>query len=136
MSASVELVCIAPHQVRTIWPRVRDRLHRAVKKTDLNHTLDIERDLFEGDGLLWLAMRGMEIDAAAVTLLMRTDRNLVCVVTACGGEEMENWLPLLAEIEAWAKAEGAAKVRIIGRRGWVRALPSYRVSNVVLERLL
>jgi hypothetical protein len=49
---------------------------------------------------------------------------------------MGRWLDLLGGIEEWAKAEGAALVRIYGRPGWVRMLRNYQVSNVVLERRL
>lgn len=90
----------------------------------------------EGDGLLWLARSGSTIDAAAATMLVRTDRHLVCVITALGGANMGRWLDLLPGIEEWAKAEGAALVRVYGRPGWVRMLRNYRVSNVVLERRL
>lgn len=105
-------------------------------RTDLGHTADIERDLFEGDGLLWLILNGATIEAAAATLLVKTDRHLVCLITAIGGENMRHWLPLLEQVETWAKAEGAALVRIFGRPGWVRVLKNYRVKNVVLERAL
>jgi hypothetical protein len=97
-----------------------------VLRTDLSHTADIEYDLLEGDGLLWLACDGSTIEAAAATLLVNTDRHLVCLITALGGANMDRWFPLLEQIEDWAKAEGAALVRVIGRPGWVRMLKNYR----------
>jgi len=136
MSASVNLVCVPPQLAREIWPLVSDRLHQAVLRTDMSHTADLEYDVLEGDGLLWLATNGTAIEAAAATLLIKTDRNLVCVITALGGENRSRWLDLLAGIELWAKAEGAAKMRIYGRRGWTRVLKDYRVSNVVMEKSL
>ena len=42
----------------------------------------------------------------------------------------------MSRIEGWARAEGAALVRIYGRKGWARVLKNYHVSNVVLERRL
>jgi hypothetical protein len=107
-----------------------------VRRTDLSHSVDIARDVLRGDGVLWLACDGQEIEAAAVTLLTRTDRHLVCLITALGGSNMERWLPLLSEIEDWARAEGAALVRVMGRPGWGRVLKNYQISNVVLERAL
>lgn len=136
MSPSAELACIHPSNLRDVWPLVAERIRSAVLRTDLAHTTDIERDLFEGDALLWVAIVGGMIEAAATTLLIKTDRNLVCVISACGGANMENWLHLLAGIEAWAKAEGAAKVRIYGRKGWACVLEDYSVEHVVLERRL
>jgi hypothetical protein len=136
MSASASLHCIPPQLARQIWPQVRDKLYAAVRRTDLSHTVDIARDVLHGDGVLWIACQGQEIEAAAVTLLTRTDRHLVCLITALGGENMGHWFPLLEQIEDWARAEGAARVRIMGRPGWVRLLKNYDVSNVVLERAL
>ncbi|KRR21911.1 hypothetical protein CQ13_07700 [Bradyrhizobium retamae] len=128
--------CIPPQLAREIWPQVREKLYAAVRRTDLSHTVDIARDVLHGDGVLWLACDGQEIEAAAVTLLTRTDRHLVCLITALGGSNMESWLPLLSEVEDWARSEGAALVRVMGRPGWVRVLKNYHVSNVVLERAL
>ena len=136
MSASVKLECVPAHLKRAIWPLVADRIRASALRTDLSHTADIERDLFEGAGVLWIARDGNKIEAAAVTLLVHTDQHLVCMITALGGENMRHWIPLLDQLENWARAEGAALVRIFGRPGWVRMLQNYRVKNVVLERLL
>lgn len=136
MSASASLHCIPPQLAREIWPLVRDRLYAAVRRTDLSHSVDVAHDVLHGDGVLWLACEGEKIEAAAVTLLTRTDRHLVCLITALGGSNMKSWLPLLSGIEDWARAEGAALVRVMGRPGWGRVLKNYHVSNVVLERSL
>jgi|GEM_PF-1214225 len=136
MSALADLICVPPQRVREIWPRVEVMLGRAVLRTDLSHTADIARDVLEGDGLLWLACIGDKIEAAAITLLVRTDRHLVCLITALGGENRDHWVPLLSQIEDWARAEGAARLRLMGRVGWARVLKNYHVSNIVLERAL
>ena len=136
MSASASLHCVPPQFAREIWPMVKEQLFAAVRRTDLSHTVDIERDVLEGDGLLWLVCDGRTIEAAGVTLLVRTDRHLVCLITALGGENMESWFHLFSEVEDWARAEGAALIRIMGRPGWGRVLKNYHVSNVVLERAL
>lgn len=108
----------------------------AYLKTDLGHTADLERDVLEGDADLWLAVEDGAIIAAAVTLLVRTDRHLVCQLTALGGRSMAHWLGLLPKLEEWARRNGAAKVRIMGRVGWVCLLQDYRVSGIILERAL
>lgn len=135
MSPSAELLHVPQHLKARVWPFVADRLRAAVLKTDMSHTLDVEHDVF-GNGDLWLAISGGEVDAAAVTMLVRTDRHLVCLLTVVGGKNMARWFDLLPQVEQWAKGQGAAKVRIIGRLGWVPLLENYRVSNVVLERAL
>jgi hypothetical protein len=135
LPASVELICVDPKRVHEIWPHVAPLIHSAVKRTNLSHTQDIAYDTLHGDGLLWIAWDG-SIKAAATTSLVRTDRDKVCILTACAGEDMALWLPLLGKIEAYAKAEGCAFVRIYGRKGWARVLEGYQVEHIILERQL
>jgi hypothetical protein len=130
----VELICVDPKRVHEIWPHVVHLIHGAVKRTNLSHTLDIDDDILHGHGLLWLACDGSKILAAMTTSLVSTDRDKVCILTACGGSEMMQWLPLLRKIEAYAKDEGCGCVRIYGRKGWARLLDGYRVEHVILER--
>lgn len=134
MTTPVELVCIDPARVHEIWPHVEPLLARAMRRTGLNRTADIARDTLHGHGLLWLACEGSTIRAAATTVLTATDTGRVCVLTACGGEGMRAWLPLLGSIEAYARAEGCGALRIYGRKGWARALDGYRVRHVILQK--
>src|SRR5581483_2696838 len=46
------------------------------------------------------------------------------------------WLPLIAELEHYARREGCQAMRILGRRGWSRLLPEYRCTRVLLEKPL
>lgn len=76
------------------------------------------------------------IDAVAVTCLQLTDVGKVCVITACAGNNMSRWLPLISGIETYAKEEGCTCVRIFGRKGWLRALKGYRAKFVILDKEL
>lgn len=136
MPSLAELVCVPPDQIAKVWPHARSLIRRAVERTNLSHFRDIEYDIIHGDGLLWLAWNGEKIEAAATTVLVEANDGLVCVLTACGGEDMEHWLPLLRQIEDYAKHEGCRCVRIYGRKGWARVLDGYRAEHVILERPL
>lgn len=133
---SAELFCVHPDEVPAVWPLVSEMLRSAYLRNDLGHTIDLEADVMSGRGVLWIAASNGAVEAAAVAKLERTDVHMVCVITACGGRMMRRWLHFLAEIEKWARAEGAAKVRIYGRPGWVVMLEEYRASAVVLEKAL
>lgn len=137
---SAELVCVDPKRVHEIWPNVAPLLRRAIARTGLSAFADIERDILRGHALLWLAISGeggaAAIDAVASTSLEQADAGKVCVITACAGAHMRRWLPLIAHIEAYAKAEGCRYVRIFGRTGWLRVLDEYRVTGVVLDKQL
>jgi hypothetical protein len=94
LSASVELVCVDPQRVHEVWPHVAHLIHRALKRTNLNHTGEIDDAVLSGRALLCLAWNGTHIEAVATTSLIATDTDKVCIVTACGGEGMARWLPL------------------------------------------
>jgi hypothetical protein len=129
----VKLVCIDPARIDEMWPHVRDKIRAAVERTELCSFADIESDVLTGMQLCWIAWTGSEIMAAATTQLVKP-YDKVCVLTACSGYDRAQWLPLFAEIEKYAKAEGCMKMRIFGRVGWKRVLENYRVAHVVLER--
>jgi hypothetical protein len=131
---TIELVCVDPQRIHAIWPRVAHLIHGAVKRTNLSHTLDIERDVLAGNGLLWLAWDGRAVKAAATTALINTDAEKACIITACGGDDRRQWLPLLANIERYARDEGCISIRIHGRKGWARVLDGYRIQHVILRK--
>lgn len=131
-----ELACVDPKRVHEIWPSVEPLIRSAILRTGLSAWQDVEYDILYGDALLWLATTGTEIEAAASTSLQDVDAGRVCVLTACGGSNMNHWLPLLLKIEKYAKDEGCFCVRIYGRKGWLRALDGYHETNVVIEKAL
>ncbi|WP_315704538.1 MULTISPECIES: hypothetical protein [unclassified Bradyrhizobium] len=133
--SSAELACVSPDHVQCAWPLVASRLQRAIRRTGLSAFADIERDVLAGRSLLWLALSSaIAIDAVATTSLQLTDAGKVCVITACEGKGMARWLPLIAGIEAYAKAEGCRSVRVFGRKGWLRALDGYRQRHVIMDK--
>lgn len=132
----MQLLCVSPDLVRDFWPVAEPFLKSAMVRTGLGLFNDVAADLFAGKSLLWIAWDGAAVEAAAATQLQATENGLVCVIVACGGRRLGRWLPLLAEIEAYAAKEGCSAVRIFGRMGWQRVLSGYRPSNVVLDKPL
>ena len=134
MRSTAELVCVDPKRVDEVWPHVRHLLKAACRRTELNAFADIEADILSGRSLLWLAWSGNAIEAVAATILINSDTAKVCVITVCGGRGMRRWLPLLGEIEAYAKREGCARMRIFGRKGWLRVLAGYEHKHIIMDK--
>ncbi len=132
----MNLICVDPKRVHEVWEKAEPMLRAAILRTGLSSWQDIEYDILYGDALLWLVMDGERIDAAGSTSLQDVDAGRVCVITACGGSNLSNWLPLLSKIEQYARDEKCLCVRIYGRKGWSRALDGYHESNVVLDKEL
>lgn len=134
--SKVDLLCVDPRQVEHYWPHVEPLLRPAIENVGLNNFEDIEEAILIGCGLVWIAWDGEKIAAAASTTLQRIGSDLICVLTACGGKGMNDWLPLIAGIEKYARNEGCKALRIFGREGWQRVLDGYEKSAVVLEKAL
>jgi hypothetical protein len=130
-----ELVCIGPKVVGQVWPHVSDGILAAFEKVDIGRFDELERDVLNGDALLWL-VHGKKIEAAIVTQIILSQKSKVCMVSALFGSRRNGWLHLESKIAEYAKAEGCASMRMIGRKGWKRVLKSYAEIGVVLERQL
>lgn len=128
------MVCVDPAQIRAIWPHAAHLIRSAVLRTGLSDFQEIEDSILDGDALLWLAWNGKQIEAAASTILQKANGNLSCVIVACGGNDMGRWVGLIEKIEKYAKDEGCISTRIVGRRGWLRALEGYRAEYAIMEK--
>lgn len=130
------LVCVDPKRVSEVWPHVNHLLKGACCRTKLNAFSDIEADILAGRSLLWVAWNGRAIESAAATILINSEARKVCIITVCGGSDMKRWLPLIGQIESYARREGCERVRIYGRKGWLRVLDGYEQKYVIMDKEL
>jgi hypothetical protein len=84
-----------------------------------------------GEAQLWLAWSD-HCEAAMVTRPI----GQACLIAALGGKNMDRWMHLLPELEAWAKAQGYLSIRTYARPGWARKLRDYKMSRVILDKVL
>ena len=132
----MELICVPPDTVHKVWPQVRNLIYAAMKRGGISSFKPVEDSVLSGRALIWLAWDGVKVHAAAVTELHQTEWRKDCVIVACGGSGMDEWLPLIEGIEKFARAESCVAVHLIGRRGWERKLKDYRAKRVMLEKEL
>ena len=132
----MQLICVDPSRVREFWPHVGSLLRAACYRTKLISFDDLEMEVLEGDGLLWIVWSGSGVEAAVTTSLINTDAGKVCIITACAGSDMKHWLPLIEQIENYAKNEGCYCVRIYGRKGWLHVLDGYKAEHVIMDKEL
>ncbi len=136
MPSTVELVCVDPKRVDEFWPHVSPLLKAACQRTKLNAFADIEADILSGRSLLWMAWNGRAVESAAATILINSEIGKVCIITVCGGSDLERWLPLIDQIEGYAKAEGCKRLRIFGRKGWLYVLDGFEAKHVIMDKAL
>jgi len=135
-SSPVDLVCVDPQRVHEIWPYVSPLLKAACCRTKLNAFADIEADILAGRSLLWITWNGRTVEAAAATILINSEIGKVCIITVCGGSGIKRWLPLIKQIEAYAKREDCTCIRIYGRKGWLRVLDGYQEKYIIMDKEL
>lgn len=82
---------------------------------------------------MWLAASD-HVEALAVTQLSAEDKS--CVVVLCAGNDRKRWVHFIALLENYARNEGCKAMTIHARKGWMRVLPDYRLSRVILKKEL
>lgn len=132
----MKLLCVDPVLVPKFWPHVENDISEAMRRGGLGSLGSVRDAVFTSRALLWLAVQDSDIRACAVTQLIETEWRRICEIAACGGKDMQQWLPLIAGLEKYARDEGCEAVRIMGRKGWQRMLKHYRPTQVILERAL
>jgi hypothetical protein len=130
------MVCVDPARIRELWPHVEHFAKEAMRRGDLGDYHNVNRRVLAGQMLVWLAWHEPNIEAIAITELVRTERSRSCVIVACGGTRVRRWIGLIEHIENYARDEGCDNVRIFGRKGWQRLLKDYSAPKVLLEKAL
>lgn len=127
--------------IKTLWPRVQNYLEQALVRGHSDYGLDyIHQRLLLNQSLLWLATSGNSILGAATTEidgLIGTEHR-VCVITALGGRNFEEWKHFVRDLEEYARRENCVLMRLYGRHGWIRMLrdDGYIQPWVALEKRL
>ena len=125
-----------PTQVATIWPHVSHLVRRAMARGRMGCFADVEADVLGANAYLWLAIDSGSVLAAAVTKVTAENGERLCTIVACAGHEWKKFGPLIAGLEAYARAEGCVAIEICGRPGWRRRLPDYRLAKIVIRKRL
>ncbi len=128
MSASVEAGRVEPQHLAFLWPHVADLIARACERGGGDFHA-IARDVMADNALLWVAHKGPEIIAAAVTQLEMRGERKICTLLALGGHGLSRLLPLRTMIERYAADAGCDAMEVCGRPGWARILGDYHVTR-------
>jgi hypothetical protein len=136
MSALAELSCVDPAQVSKIWPHVSHLIRRAMERGGMGRFADVERDVLHANAYLWLAVESGSVLAAAVTQVTQEKDHRLCTIVACGGHDWTRWGALIEGLETYARAENCRRMEIVGRPGWLKRLPDYRLAKIVIRKEL
>jgi hypothetical protein len=99
---------------------------------------DVAKALADGTAQLWTAFEGLTIQAVAVTQIVPCSAGKYCSIWITAGDEMQDWLPFISQLEDWARREGCSFMSAEPRPGFARVLKQYgyEMPHVILEKEL
>lgn len=108
-----------------VWPW----LEKAIEEPAAHRKEHVWAAIERGDAQLWT-----NDGAAVVTEIAVYPSGLRSLNAWLSGGELDAVRELDARIDAYAREKNCRTRTIIGRRGWLRALPGYRETGVVLTK--
>lgn len=133
--SSVDCTGLPPHLVLKHWAEIEPLLKPALMNGETVQT--VLGNIMLRTAQLWIAATHDRIEAACVTEIYTRGGRKYCNLWLAGGRGVNNWLPYLKTIEAWAKEQGCDAMMIeAARRGWQRIIKDYKVKTVALTKEL
>lgn len=131
------LIPIAPHLVEKVWPSVVGLIRAALKASESDLTDEsIKEKIDAGKSFLWIVWDTSLLAAGTTEIVKLENGRKLCVISTCGGRDMNSWKHTLSLIEEYARKEGCEAVRFYGRMGHVRYFKEqgYSQPYVVVEK--
>lgn len=114
------------------WPEAAPMLAKAL---DTQESLSIEsvyQGVKDGKFHLWVGD-----DVAIITEIQQFPLERICVGVLCGGAVVERWESTMnAAVTRYARAMGCRAVVIVGRRGWSKVWPEFKIDGYVMRKSL
>jgi hypothetical protein len=124
--------------VHVYWARARPWIEAALACGEFpkDSPESIYERLTSAGAQMWLGLDGERIKALLLSEILIYPERKVCYLFLCTGQEFENWLRFLDNIEKWAKEVGCSSMELKARGGWEKVLKNYKRTHVVLEKEL
>lgn len=137
VNQGIGALCVDPAEASKLLPLAEPLLQSALAHTGVGDYRELREGILAGNHLLWLAIDpDSAILAAASTQLQSAAIGRVCVITACGGRAIRQWLHLVSRIETYAADEGCKVVRYFGRPGWLHELEDWKQIGVIADKII
>ena len=134
-SSSVKLYGVIASDMEPIWDTVSSHIKSALQYSDGKYSLEDIREGLESQQMqLFIAMAD-EIIASAITQITDYPQKRVLTIVLLGGERMNEWLPLLNQLEKWGIDEGCEQIELYGRPGWEKVL-KWEKTYIALKKNL
>lgn len=118
----------------TIWGDVREHFERFAALRGEATPEQVRKAAADSNVQIWGLQDAEEVHAVVVTEVKETAKGHSCDIwIAHGGAPVPIQERLLDEIGAWAREINCYRVRLIGRKGWMRRFPRFKQTAVVME---
>lgn len=134
----VDLVAIPADTIDANWHWLAGQLDEIAAVSGGRLTkMDVARSLLERDTQLWAAKDGDKV-SVMTTQLLNFPQMRECRVIGARGQDVDRWLALWPQFEAWAIRNGCAVMTAECRPGWKRLLAplGFTETRLVLEKRL
>jgi hypothetical protein len=116
----IEVKTVLPDMLHEVWPIVQPMLQRSVEATLGDYNVDHMKVYILNKSLTLVVAVENNIIIGAGTLQIVNQPNFkVVIITATGGKGIAN-KEVFTQIEQWAKANGASKVRLFAKKSQAR----------------
>lgn len=144
MSLRIDLTTgFSQEEMEPLWSSILECLERYVARFPTDETVQgILDQIVKGKRQLWIVRDETgRVILTPITEIVKIDTTgkTKLFLAEVGGERLAECMPLLSEIERWAKEKhGATESELIGRPGWKKMLEplSYRLAAHVYTKAL
>lgn len=128
----MRMFCLSADEIDTVWndfAHYFDRLPELVPEQVRDRAKASQQQIF---GL----QDAEKVHAICITEILNTGMGRVCLISGAAGTAPAPLQERLHdEIAKWAKSIGCTRMRLEGRRGWLRRL-KYKQTGIVAEKAL
>lgn len=126
-----------PHVINAVYPRIEAATAYSVGKYKGS---DIIQKIASGNMQLWAIYEDEEenLQGVAITEIAVYPQRKICRFLCATGENSDQWIGLIEQIETWALDNGCDGLQAECRPGWERLLKDfgYSKSHVILNKEL
>ena len=133
-----QLLLVSPNTLQDIWGAVLPLFEEGKEYWGKWTTLEgIYRGISSSRLQLWLMNDEDEFLLAMLTQIVKAPKGDILKITWIEGSDVDSAMRLFFDyMELWAHRQGISRVKLEGRRGWIRKLSSsgYELTGYVLEK--
>jgi hypothetical protein len=126
--------CLGAEQIDSLWDEYAHHLYR-LERDGYLIAEEVRADLRDASYQLWGIQDGQRIVGIAVTRVTGRTCEVVGAAGNGGASAQDLVRELHSKIEAWARDIGCSRMRLQGRKGWLRVL-NYTQTGIVGEKEL